>query len=941
MKKLYYKFTALLLAICTHISCMYAQEAPSIPVDPNVRIGKLDNGLTYYIRRNSLPEERADFYIAQKVGSMQEEEEQRGLVHFLEHMAFNGTENFPGDGVKQYLETIGVKFGENLNAYTSFDETVYNITNVPVNREGAVDSCLLILHDWAGALSLEGEEIDKERGVIHEEWRNRDNATLRMYDKILPVIYQGDRYAHRMPIGLMDVVLNFPHQVLRDYYHKWYRPDLQGIIVVGDIDVDEIEQKVITLFSHFANPENEAERIYYPVTDNKEPIVAMTTDPEATRTQIYIFNKHEAVPPGERSSIQYLVYDYARYMMSSMLNARFREIIQTGNAPFVSAYSYDGEFFMSKTKDAFTGLIGSKEGEIREALAAYLREVYRVDRHGFTESEYVRARADFLREVESQYNERNNRKNGEYIREYVNNFLWNEPIPSEEEYYNLMNEIAPQVPLSVINGILGDLITQENLIITVMGPDKEAAACPTEKELLEIVARIEQENIEAYVGNVSDEPLISELPRPGKIVSEQKGIYGTTVLKLSNGATVVLKPTDFKQDEIIMKGISFGGTSLMPTEDIVTIINLNSLLQLGGVANFSRTDLEKLLAGKKAGISLNVSNAQETVNGSCSPQDIETMLQLLYLSFTDLRYDEDAYNSYKSRLRASLENQAANPMSAFVDTLYMTLMDHHPRALRMQVDLIDQIDYAKGLELGRERYEDASDFTFLLVGNIDMESIRPLIEQYIASLPALNREETFRDNQMYPPKGEVEKRFYRRQENPKATIVSVYTGDVEYTNLTRTKMSILSQILTLIYTEEVREKEGGTYGVSVSGSVDKFPKEDFTLQIFFETDPGKMDKLIDIVYKELTHIATNGPTETDLNKVKEFMLRKYTEQLKENGYWLGALNEYYTTGLDVDDKYQERVESITSEDIREFARLLLSQDNRVEVIMISEENKEE
>ncbi|MCD8262516.1 MAG: insulinase family protein [Bacteroides sp.] len=941
MKKLYYKFTALLLAICTHISCMYAQEASSVPVDPNVRIGRLGNGLTYYIRRNNLPEERADFYIAQKVGSMQEEEEQRGLAHFLEHMAFNGTENFPGDGVKQYLETIGVKFGENLNAYTSFDETVYNITNVPANQEGAVDSCLLILHDWAGALSLDGEEIDKERGVIHEEWRNRDNATLRMYDKILPVIYQGDRYAHRMPIGLMDVVLNFPHQVLRDYYHRWYRPDLQGIIVVGDIDVDEVEQKVINLFSYFANPENEAERVYYPVTDNKEPIVAMATDPEATRTQIYIFNKHEAVPPAERGSMQYLVYDYARYMMSSMLNARFREIIQTGNAPFVSAYLYDGEFFMSKTKDAFTGLIGSKEGEIREALAAYLREVYRVDRHGFTESEYVRARAAFLREVESQYNERNNRKNGEYIREYVNHFLWNEPIPSEEEYYNLMNEIAPNVPLSVINGILGDLITQENLIITVMGPDKEAVAYPTEKELLEIIACVEQEDIEAYIDHVSDEPLMSELPRPGKIVSEEEGIYGTTVLKLSNGATVVLKPTDFKQDEIILKGISFGGTSLMPTEDIVTIINLNSLLQLGGVANFSRTDLEKLLAGKKADISLNVSNAQETVNGSCSPQDIETMLQLLYLNFTDLRYDEDAYNSYKSRLRASLENQAANPMSAFVDTLYMTLMDHHLRALRMQVDMIDKIDYAKGLELGRERYKDAGDFTFLFVGTINMEEIKSLIEQYIASLPALNREETFRDNKMYPPKGEVEKRFYRRQENPKATIVSVYTGEVEYTNLNRTKMSILSQILTLIYTEEVREKEGGTYGVSVSGSVDKYPKEDFTLQIFFETDPGKIDKLIDIVYKELNQIATNGPAETDLNKVKEFMLRKYTEQLKENGYWLGALNEYYTTGLDVDDKYQERVESITSEDIREFAGFLLSQDNRVEVIMISEENKEE
>lgn len=937
MKHLFRNLIAALLILCS-TNAVFAQQMPPIPIDPNVRIGKLDNGLTYYIRHNALPEKRADFYIAQKVGSILEEDNQRGLAHFLEHMCFNGTKNFPGDALKNYLETIGVRFGENLNAYTSVDETVYNISNVPVSRDGIIDSCLLILHDWSNDLALEDKEIDKERGVIHEEWRTRTGAMMRMYEKAFPIIYEGSKYAYRLPIGTMEVVDNFPYQALRDYYEKWYRPDQQGLVIVGDIDVDKVEAKIKEMFSSIEMPENPAERVYFPVPDNKEPIVAIEKDKEQTNVVIYVFNKHDIIPNEAKTTMDYLLVNYATDIMSQMLNARLDELTQTPNPPFIYAQAYDDDFFVSKTKDAFMGIAVSKDDGIETALSSLLREMERVHRFGFTESEYTRARAEYLRNLESAYNERDKQKNDAYIQEYVRHFIDNEPIPGIENEYAIMNQIVPNIPVEAINQMMGQLISDSNLVVSIFCPDKENMKYPTKDEILNTIKDIKAEKLEAYVDKVSDEPLITEKPKAGKIVSiNENGPFGTTVMTLSNGAKVVLKKTDFKADEILMKAVSMGGSSLFPDSEIINIKSINDVMSIGGLGNFSVVDLQKALAGKKASASASIGNDTETVNGSCSPKDLETMLQLTYLSFTAPRMDMDAFQSYKNRTKAALQNMEVNPMVAFSDSVQAGVYNHHPRTLRLKADMIDQIDYQKIMNMYKDRFKDASDFTFMFVGNVDVEAMKPLIEEYIASLPAINRKETFKDNKMYMRQGEYKNEFAKKLETPKATVLTLYNGKCAYTLENDIMINMIAQALDLVYTEEVREKEGGTYGVSVYGDLIKYPKETFFLQIAFETDPARREKMIDIILNEAQKMAKEGPSEVNLNKVKEFMLKKHKESVKENSYWLNALDEYYYTGKDINDGYEKIVNDMTPAKLQKFMNELLSQKNQTEVIMTSAE----
>lgn len=937
MKHLLRSIFLVAIIIC-NISGLRAQQMPPVPVDPNVRIGVLDNGLTYYIRHNSLPEKRADFYIAQKVGSIQEEDHQRGLAHFLEHMSFNGTTNFPGDNLKHYLETIGVRFGENLNAYTSVDETVYNISNVPVIREGIVDSCLLILHDWANELLLDEEEIDKERGVIHEEWRTRTGAMMRMYERAFPTIYEGSKYAYRLPIGIMEVVDNFPYQALRDYYEKWYRPDLQGIIVVGDIDVDQIEAKIKQMFSSIEMPSNPATREYYPVPDNKEPIITIEKDKEQPNVQILVFNKHEIFPPEAKNSMEYLIINYGKSMMSEMLNARLSELSQTPNPPFIYAMAYDGNFFVSKTKDAFTGVVISQEDGIQTSLSALLREMERVRRFGFTATEYARAKAEYLRRLESAYNEREKQKNDSYVNEYVRHFLDNEPIPGIENEYAIMNQIVPNVPVEMVNQLVQQIMSDSNLVVSIFGPDKEALRYPTKQEIENTINEVKAENITAYEDKVSDEPLISQMPQAGKIVSiDNNGPFGTTILTLSNGVKVVLKETDFKADEIIMKGFSLGGNSLFPDSEAINIKVLNDVVELGGVGNFSAVDLEKVLAGKKASASSAVGTYTEAINGSCSPKDLETMLQLAYLRFTAPRMDMDAYQSYLTRSKAALQNAEANPMVAFSDSVQVGIYGNHPRIMRLKANMIDQIDYQKVMDMYKDRFKDASDFTFMLVGNIDIETAKPLIEQYLGSLPSINRKETFRDTGIRMRQGMYKNEFKKQLEIPKTSVVAFYNGLCPYTLENSVMMKMFSQILNLVYTEEVREKEGGTYGVSVYGDIMKYPQEKAFLQIYFDTDPDKRERMIEIILNEAEKIAKEGPSQVNLNKVKEFMQKKHNENLKENSYWLGVLDEYYYTGNDVNTNYDRIVNNATVEKIQQFAQMLLSQKNQAEIIMTAAE----
>ena len=709
-------------------------QLPPIPVDPAVRIGHLDNGLTYYIRHNEKPENRVEFYIAQKVGSIQEEPRQRGLAHFLEHMAFNGTKNFPGNekgkGIVDWCESHAIKFGTNLNAYTSVDETVYNISNVPTDNTAVLDSCLLILHDWSNYVLLEDEEIDKERGVIREEWRSRNSGLLRVYTDAQETMYPGSKYADCMPIGNIDVVNNFPYQDLRDYYNLWYHPDLQGIIIVGDINVDEMEGKVKALFSEIPKATGKPERIYYPVSDNDAPIIYIGNDKEVSTPNVQIFFKHDATTNEEKESMAYLLQTYMLSMASSMLDERFEEMTQQANPPFNGAGSDYGDYFLSKTKEAFNVTVITKADGIETGLQAALTEIERMKRFGFTASEYERARANYLQRLESAYKERNNTQNANFVNEYVQHFLNNEPIPGIEQEYSIMQQIAPNIPVEAINALVQQqLIPDNNRVVFIAVPESAVDKCPTKEQVLNMLNGMSQLQVEAYVDNVSDEPLVSDIPATGKIVKEETGMYGSTKLTLNNGVQVYIKKTDFKEDEIRMRAVSPGGTTQFDDKDKLEMEVLDDLGSIGGLGNFSQTELTKQLAGKKVTLSASVTSQRETLGGNSSPKDFETMLQLVYLRFQQPRMDADAFESYKTRMKAQLENAKANPLSTINDTISIAMYGHHPRIVMMQPEMVDQINYQRGLDMFADRFADASDFTFFFVGNIDVDAMKPLIAQ--------------------------------------------------------------------------------------------------------------------------------------------------------------------------------------------------------------------
>ena len=929
-----------LMALLVLVACAmttFAQQIPPIPVDQQVRIGKLENGLTYYIRQNNYPEGQANFYIAQKVGSSLEEDNQRGLAHFLEHMCFNGTEKFPGNGVIKYLEGIGVKFGGDLNAYTSIDETVYNIDNVPVSAVGAIDSCLWILHDWAGALLLEDEDIDKERGVIHEEWRQRNTAQQRMMEAVAKKMYPGNRYGDRFPIGTMEVIDNFPYQALKDYYEKWYRPDQQAIVVVGDVNVDEVEGKIKSIFADLTMPANPAERVYYPITDNKEPIIALAQDKEQQYGIVYLFAKHEAIPNEAKGDMQYLILDYAKAMFAQMMGARMNELAMNPDAPFVEGMVNDGEFFLAKTKGAVNGAIIPKEGFVKEATAVLYREMLRAQRHGFTESEYARARAEYLTNLESAYNERAKVRSQRYCKEYVRHFIDNEPIPGIENEYALMNQLAPNLPVELVNQVVASLMSDSNLVVMAMLPEKEGLVHPTEAEMAQLIAEVAAEDITAYVDKVSDEPLLAQEPAGGKVVKTKEAKYGYKQLTLSNGATVYLKSTDFKADQILMSVVSKGGTALYDASEAINLDQVVDVIENNGIGNFNTTDLQKVLAGKKAGVAPYINLNMEGMNGNSTPKDFETLMQLTYLQFTAPRLDDEAFASYKNKMKAMLENQELDPQSALGDTLTKVLYNNHPRAINMKAADVEKTDDKRILEIYKERFANAADFSFIFTGAIDEAVAIPLIEKYIGGLPAGGKKEKYVDAKLDIQKGQIKNVFEKQMATPSATVYLVYSGKAKHNLKNYLMMSLTDQILDIIYTEEIREKEGGTYGVGTSGSITRIPKESFRLLVMFQTAPELREKLTGMAVDLLHKFAEEGPRQKDLDKVREYMLKKYTENQKENSYWANQLHNEIALGYDGYTDYEKTLNSITTDDLKKFAKSLLKQGNKIEVSMVGVE----
>ena len=925
--------TAIALAFGLAVAAS-AQQMPEIPIDPNVRIGHLENGLTYYIRHNEEPKDQAHFYIAQKVGSILEEENQRGLAHFLEHMCFNGTEHFPGNGVIKYLETIGVQFGGDLNAYTSIDETVYNIDNVPVTVPGAIDSCLWILHDWADGLLLEGEDIDKERGVIHEEWRSRQNAQMRMYEQILPKIFPNNKYGVRLPIGTMEVVDNFPYQAIRDYYEKWYRPDQQGIVVVGDIDVDAIEAKIKDIFGTIAKPVNPAERYYVPIEDNVEPIIAIAKDKEQPYSISYIFKKHEAFPNEMKSSMNYLIIDYALDVMNMMVSQRLNELAMQPEPPFMQADISDDDFFIAKTEGAVTGVAVTSDSGLQKGLTTVYREMLRIARNGFTASEYERARQEYLTRLENAFNEREKTKSVNYCSQYVRHFIDNEPIPGIENGYALANQLAPSIPVEIVNQVVAQLMGEPgNLVVVCMLPDKEGLATPTEAEVAAWMAAVEAEDIAPYEDSASDEPLISELPEGGTVTRVENAKFGYRKITLSNGVNVYVKPTDFKADQIILRAFSRGGISQYPAYEALDLRMANDFFGAGGLGSFSVTELTKALSGKQVSVTTNIGSLTESLSGTSTPKDFETMLQLTYLSFTALRSDEDAFRSLQSRMHASLVNQEMQPMSALQDSLNYALYRNNPFRTRVKAAELEKVNYERIMQIARERFANAADFDFVLTGNIDETEMMPLVAKYLGALPTSDKRETEKDINLYVVKGKVNNVFSKKMETPMATVAMIVSGKEKYNLKNDLALDMLVQTLNIIFTEEIREKEGGTYGVSVASDFSMIPKPQQILQIVYQTDPDKYEYLNKRIIELLDDYAKNGPDEEVLSKVKEYLLKNYAENQRDNSYFSSILRAYLEDGIDFDTDYRKTVEGMTTADVAKALKKLMKQGNFKTVVM--------
>ena len=933
------KMKHFLTIVALFFACnIYAQQG-KIDNDNTIRKGILPNGMTYYIRHNAQTKGVADFYIAQKVGSILEEKRQRGLAHFLEHMAFNGTKHFPGNtlqpGIVAWCESVGIKFGANLNAYTSVDQTVYNISAAPVTREGVIDSCLLILNDWSHELLLTDKEIDKERGVIEEEWRTRRSgmAMQRLSEQAMPIIYAGTKYSDCMPIGNIDIVRTFPYNDLRDYYSKWYRPDLQAIIVVGDINEDKIEEKIKKLFAKIPLPQNPAHRIYYPIGNNEKMILYTATDKEQPTVNFTLYMKRDVTPKQERNTIQNYADDYKTNILRMAINDRLEELSRTKNAPFISASVRSGNFFLASTKDAFelSGVL--KEGKALEAIQLLVGEVERARANGITIDELKRGKAEMLSYAENDYNDRSNRRNGEFVEQCVQNFLEETPIIEPEKELEIVRKLDKTVTIDDVNALAKTIITNQNQVVTMFGPDKNTFKMPTNSSIENAILKAQKQHYTPYkTQNTLTERLITKLPKPGSIISERTYKYGYTEFTLSNGLKVYVRPTNFEPDEVNLKLFSLGGKNIYPDSEMPNLTYLMAGATIGGVAQYNDLTLEKMLAGKTATVTPFIDNDTRGMAGTSNVKDTKTLLELVYLYFTQPRKDPQAFKNLMEQQQEFLTNAHVNPMLAYNDTLHKVAYATN-RMASMNKEQLKRVNYNRIMHIYKELFANAANFKLILTGNININKLRPLLCQYIATLPSNNAKETIGT---YEPKlvdGKKTYIFHKKQTTPTAITTIVIKGKMEYNNRNELLMDAIGQLLRIVYTEKVREDKGGTYSVQASGDLQHHPNDEALLRIAFQTDPQKYNDLIPIVYKELEKMATEGPSQQDLDKVKAYELKVYNQVLRMNNYWEYVLYTDLYNGIDVDTDFRYIVENMTCDDIRTTLRNLLNQNNCIEVTM--------
>ena len=930
----------LLLAALALAGATQAQmQMPPIPLDPAVKIGKLDNGLTYYIRYNNWPEKRANFYIAQKVGSIQEEEAQRGLAHFLEHMCFNGTKHFPGDALLRYCESLGVKFGADLNAYTSIDRTVYNIDNVPTARQSALDSCLLILRDWAGSLTLDPKEIDQERGVIHEEWRLRTSPGSRMFERNLPKLYPGSKYGLRYPIGLMSVVDNFKYKELRDYYEKWYHPSNQGIIVVGDVDVNHVEAEIKRLFGDLKNPLNAAPVVEEQVPNNNTPIVIVDKDKELNASMVEVMMKHDAMPDSMKTDLSYLLYNYVKGVGIGLLNDRLAEAALKSNCPFVSANASDASYIFAKTKDAFTIGVSPKDmSQTAEALKAAYAEALRAAEFGFTPSEYERSKASTLGSLDKMYSNKDKRFTQQFASECTEHFLANEPMPPIDFYYETMKKMVPSIPLDYINETFKELVakTDTNLVIISFNPEKEGSVYPTEESLLGAVKQARSQKLEAYVDNVKNEPLITKLPKAGKIKKETASKrFGYKIIELSNGVKVMLKKTDYKKDQVLLSGHGGAGSSSYGLKDFANFTVFDNVIDVSGLGNFSNTELQKALAGKMANAGLLMGERYMRVDGNATPKDVETMLQLVYLYFTNIKKDNDTYNSLLKQMEVMLKNRGLSPETALSDTLTATLYGHNPRLKPLLSSDLKDINYDRILQMAKERTANANGWEFIIIGNYDEATIRPLICQYLGALPSKGINPPSKRIKK-PVTGQVENIFERKMETPKASAYMIWHNEnIPYTLEKSIQMDMAGQVLAMIYLKKIREDASAAYSCSAYAGA-SIADDGYKVYQMVGACPMKPEKK-DIALKIMTEEANKLSTACDaemLAKVKAVMLKQADDRAKTNIFWSSTIYDDYKLGIDTYTNYKKLVEAQTPQNITNFMKEFLTNGNKVTVVML-------
>ncbi len=932
MKKVFFLFSFIFL-----ISSLFAQSLElndKLPNDPKVIHGTLKNGMKYYIRSNKNPENRAEFALSVNAGSVLEDDDQQGLAHFTEHMAFNGTKNFPKNELVNYLESLGMKFGPEVNAYTSFDETFYGI-KVPMDKPEFVDKGLLVLFDWASQLSLETEEINAERGIIHEEWRMGQGAMDRMQRKFLPVIFHNSIYADRLPIGLMDVVDNCDPEALRRFYRDWYRPDLMAVIIVGDFDAKEMERKVIDLFSQIPARENPRERFYPEIPDHKETLVSVATDSEAPISMIQMFYKH---PRKQKTTVADYKEDLVAALVSQMISKRLSELTLLENPPFTQAMAAYTDFIGPKSMYISFGII--QNNDVEKTLKALVRENQRMVVHGFTATELEREKQSILKMYEKQYNEREKRKSEEFLQEYKSNFLPpHDPFPGIEYEYELAKKYIPLITLDEVNAFASKLTPDENCVIVVIAPEKEGVKIPSEQEVLKIYNQTRQEKVDPYVDKVVDKPLISELPKTkkgSKVIKNKEMGYETWILK--NGVKVVVKSTNFKDDEILFEARSKGGNSLYEDKDVFNASIATEVAQESGLGDFDKAELDKYLAGKNVALTPYIAETFEGLRGNSSVSDFETLLQMIYVSFTKPRIVESSFNSYINKQKAMYENAALDPQNAWQDTIAWLVANYHPRKKPFDASSFDNADLRMIKRIYNQRFADPNNFTFYFVGNIDVKKHKPLIEKYLGALPVVERNETYRDLGIRPPKTSVDK-VVNKGKDQKCVKMIIFSGEMDYTLENRQKLDAICKILSTRLLEEIREKESGVYTIGAYPRMSAEPYGNYMIYIFFSTDPQREAELTAKIFDIIKSLQNDGLNDVDLQKAKEKQKRELETNLKENNYWLRLIMDCESEFISDKDfaNYNNLIENTTIPSLKDAFNKFINLNKHYKVALLPEE----